>query len=56
MLLVSAESLFPGASRRMVKPALSTKSIGFKISEEEYAQPDAAVQTSGRSLGGAARS
>lgn len=35
----------------MVKPALRTKSIGFKVSEEEYAQLDAAAQTSGRSLG-----
>lgn len=35
----------------MVKPPLRTKSIGFKVSEEEYAQLDAAAQTSGRSLG-----
>lgn len=35
----------------MVKPALRTKSIGFKVSEEEYAQLDAAAQTSRRSLG-----
>jgi hypothetical protein len=35
----------------MVKPTLRTKSIGFKVSEEEYAQLDAAAQTSGRSLG-----
>jgi len=35
----------------MVKPALRTKSIGFKVSEEEHAQLDAAAQTSGRSLG-----
>jgi len=35
----------------MVKPTLRTKSIGFKVSEEEYAQLDAAAQMSGRSLG-----
>jgi hypothetical protein len=35
----------------MVKPALRTKSIGFKVSEEEYVQLDAVAQTSGRSLG-----
>jgi hypothetical protein len=35
----------------MVKPALRTKSIGFKVSEEKYAQLDAAAQTSRRSLG-----
>jgi len=35
----------------MVKPALRTKSIGFKVSKEEYAQLDAEAQTSRRSLG-----
>ena len=35
----------------MVKPALRTKSIGFKVSEEEYAQLERAAQTSGRTLG-----
>ena len=35
----------------MVKPALRTKSIGFKVSVKEYAQLDAAAQRSGRSLG-----
>ena len=35
----------------MVKPALRTKSIGFKVSEDEFAQLDAAAQTSGGSLG-----
>jgi hypothetical protein len=35
----------------MVKPAPRTKSIGFKVSEEEYAQLDAEAQTSRRSLG-----
>ncbi len=35
----------------MVKPPLRTKSIGFKVSEEEYAQLEAAAQTSGRTLG-----
>ena len=35
----------------MVKPTLRTKSIGFKVREKEYAQLDAAAQTSGRSLG-----
>ena len=35
----------------MVKPTLRTKSIGFKVIDEEYAQLDAAAQTSGRSLG-----
>ena len=33
----------------MVKPPLRTKSIGFKVSEEEYAQLDAAAHGSGRS-------
>ena len=40
-----------GHPPEMVKPALRTKSIGFKVSEEEYAQLDAAAQGSGRSLG-----
>ena len=31
----------------MVKPPLRTKSIGFKVSEEEYAQ----LETVGRTLG-----
>ena len=35
----------------MVKPTLRTKSIGFKVREKEYAQLDAAAETSGRSLG-----
>ena len=35
----------------MVKPTLRTKSIGFKVRDEEYAQLGAAAQTSGRSLG-----
>jgi hypothetical protein len=35
----------------MVKPALRTKSIGFKVSEEEYAQLEAAAQAGGRTLG-----
>ena len=35
----------------MVKPALRTKSIGFKVSEEEYARLDAEAQTVRRSLG-----
>jgi hypothetical protein len=35
----------------MVKPALRTKSIGFKVSEEEYAQLETATQASGRTLG-----
>jgi hypothetical protein len=35
----------------MVKPSLRTKSIGFKVSEEEYARLDAEAQTSKRSLG-----
>ena len=30
---------------------LRTKSIGFKVSEEEYAQLEHAAQTSGRTLG-----
>ena len=34
----------------MVKPTLRTKSIGFKVRDEEYAQLDAAAQTSGRSV------
>ena len=40
----------------MVKPPLRTKSIGFKVSEEEYAQLETAAQADGRTLGnGAAR-
>jgi hypothetical protein len=35
----------------MVKPPLRTKSIGFKVSEEEYARLEEAVQASGRTLG-----
>jgi uncharacterized protein (DUF1778 family) len=34
----------------MVKPPLRTKSIGFKVSEEEYARLETAAQTSGRTL------
>ena len=35
----------------MVKPSLRTKSIGFKVSEDEYVLLDAAAQMSGCSLG-----
>ncbi len=35
----------------MVKPPLRTKSIGFKVSEEEYAQLETAAQRSGQTLG-----
>ncbi len=35
----------------MVKPPLRTKSIGFKVSEEEYAQLETAAKSSGRTLG-----
>jgi len=35
----------------MVKPPLRTKSIGFKVSEEEYAQLETAAQASGQTLG-----
>jgi len=35
----------------MVKPALRTRSIGFKVNDEEYAQLDAAAQKRQRSLG-----
>jgi hypothetical protein len=35
----------------MVKPPLRTKSIGFKVSEEEYAQLETAAQASSRTLG-----
>jgi hypothetical protein len=35
----------------MVKPPLRTKSIGFKVSEEEYAQLETAARTSGRTQG-----
>jgi hypothetical protein len=35
----------------MVKPPLRTKSIGFKVSEEEYARLEEAAQASGRTLG-----
>jgi hypothetical protein len=34
----------------MVKPPLRTKSIGFKVSEEEYAQLETAAQASRLSL------
>jgi predicted DNA-binding protein len=35
----------------MVKPPLRTKSIGFKVSEEEYGRLETAAQASGRTLG-----
>jgi hypothetical protein len=35
----------------MVKPPLRTKSIGFKVSEAEYAQLETAAQASGQTLG-----
>src|SRR5271157_3538086 len=35
----------------MVKPPLRRKSIGFKVSEEEYAQLETAAQAEGRTLG-----
>jgi hypothetical protein len=35
----------------MVRPPLRRKSIGFKVSEEEYAQLQTAARTSGRTLG-----
>jgi hypothetical protein len=35
----------------MVKPPLRTKSIGFKVSEEEYAQLETAAQAGGCTLG-----
>src|SRR5271156_824447 len=35
----------------MVKPPLRTKSIGFKVSEEEYARLETAAPASGRTLG-----
>jgi hypothetical protein len=35
----------------MVKPPLRTKSIGFKVSEEEYARLETAAQADGRTLG-----
>ena len=35
----------------MVKPPLRTKSIGTKVSEEEYAQLEQAAQTGGKTLG-----
>jgi hypothetical protein len=35
----------------MVKPPPRRKSIGFKVSEEEYAQLETAARTSGRTLG-----
>jgi hypothetical protein len=35
----------------MVKPPLRTKSIGFKVSEEEYAQLETAAQAGGQTLG-----
>ena len=41
----------------MVKPSLRTKSIGFKVSEEEYSQTGnvGADRAGGRSVSGAAR-
>ena len=35
----------------MVKPPLRKKSIGFKLSEEGYAQLETAAQADGRTLG-----
>jgi uncharacterized protein (DUF1778 family) len=35
----------------MVKPPLRRKSIGFKVSEEEYTQLETAAQAEGRTLG-----
>ena len=35
----------------MVKPPLRTKSMGFKVSEEEYAQLETAAQASRQTLG-----
>ena len=35
----------------MVKPPLRRKSIGFKVSEDEYAQLETAAQADGRTLG-----
>jgi len=35
----------------MVKPPLRTKSIGFKVSEEEYARLETAAQAGGSTLG-----
>jgi len=35
----------------MVKPPPRTRSIGFKVSEEEYAQLETAAQADGRTLG-----
>ena len=35
----------------MVKPPLRTKSIGFKVSEEEYKRLETAAQADGRTLG-----
>ncbi len=34
----------------MVKPPRRTKSIGFKVSQEEYAQLETAAQADGRTL------
>jgi hypothetical protein len=35
----------------MVKPPLRTKSIGFKVSEEEYTRLETAARASGQTLG-----
>ena len=35
----------------MVKPSLRTKSIGFKVTEEEYSQLETSAQMSGRTVG-----
>jgi hypothetical protein len=49
-LLVSAV-MAREEGRDMVKPPLRTKSIGFKVSEEEYGRLETAAQASGRTLG-----
>src|SRR4051794_22509523 len=45
-------SFIKGAGRRhMVKPNLRTKSIGTKVSEEEYARLEKAAQKASKTLG-----
>ena len=35
----------------MVKPSLRTKSVGTKVTDEEYAELERAAQTGGKTLG-----
>jgi hypothetical protein len=41
----------PDPSHPMVKPSLRTKSIGTKVTDEEYVELERAAQTGGKTLG-----